>query len=108
MVPIWPKAARKKAPIGRLVDERESRRSEDLSTRVAHGGELSLVKALGLQDLRANQSEGVHGGCLKLAAPFPAAKACVPQGDERSKSVATATGAKVFVVYRGFVSWVTF
>jgi hypothetical protein len=66
------------------------------------------VQALGLQDLRADEGEGVHGGCLKLAAPFPAAKACVPQGDERVESVATATGAKVFVVYRGFVSWVTF
>jgi hypothetical protein len=57
------------------------------------------VEALGLQDLRANQSEGVHGGGLKLAAPFPAAKACVPRGDERDGSVATATGSKVFMVY---------
>ena len=57
------------------------------------------MQALGLQDLRADEGEGVHGGGLKLAAPFPAAKACVPQGDEREKSVATATGLKVFVVY---------
>ena len=49
------------------------------------------MQALGLQDLRADEGEGVHGGGLKLAAPFPAAKACVPRGDERLKSVATAT-----------------
>lgn len=61
------------------------------------------MQALGLQDLRADEGEGVHGGGLKLAAPFPAAKACVPQGDERAKSVATATGLKVFVVYRVLV-----
>jgi hypothetical protein len=65
--------------------------SEDLGAGVAHGGELSLVQALGLQDLRADEGEGVHGGGLELAAPFPAAKACVPQGDEREKTVATAT-----------------
>ena len=58
------------------------------------------MKALGLEDLRADQSECVHGGCLKLAAPFPAAKACVPVGDERCKTVATATGQDVFAVYR--------
>jgi hypothetical protein len=69
------------------------------------------VEALGLQDLRANQSEGVHGGGLKLAAPFPAAKACVPRGDERDTSVATDTGSKVSMVYRlgclghGLVCW---
>ena len=66
------------------------------------------MQALGLQDLRADEGEGVHGGCLKLAAPFPAAKACVPLGDERLKSVATATCTKVFVVYRVFVLMGTF
>lgn len=58
------------------------------------------MQALGLQDLRADEGEGVHGGGLKLAAPFPAAKACVPQRDERQKSVATATGLKMFMVYQ--------
>jgi len=71
----------KKAPRGRLVDPlKPQARSEDLGAGVDHAGELSLVKALGLQDLRPDQSECVHGGCLKLAAPFPAAKACVPKG----------------------------
>ncbi len=65
------------------------------------------MQALGLQDLRADEGEGVHGGCLKLAAPFPAAKACVPQGDERVQSVATATWRKVFVVYPRLVFQVT-
>jgi len=65
------------------------------------------VQALGLQDLRADEGEGVHGGGLKLAAPFPAAKACVPRGDERGKSVATATCAKVFVMYRSLVFGIT-
>jgi hypothetical protein len=58
------------------------------------------MKALGLEDLRADESECVHGGGLKLAAPFPAAKACVPAWDERLKTVATATSAKVFMLYR--------
>ena len=56
------------------------------------------MKPLGFEDLRADESECVHGGCLKLAAPFPAAKACVPKRDERLKTVATATSEKEFVV----------
>ena len=38
------------------------------------------MEALGLQDLRADEGEGVHGMGLVPAAPFPAAKACVPDG----------------------------
>jgi len=34
---------------------------------------LGLMEALGLQDLRADEGEGVHGICLVWAAPFPAA-----------------------------------
>ena len=63
-------------------------------------GELGLMEALGLQDLRADEGEGVHGMCLVPAAPFPAALTCVPQGDERVKTVATATSVLVSTLYR--------
>jgi len=61
------------------------------------------MEALGLQDLRADEGEGVHGMCLVPAAPFPAALACVPRGDERAKTVATATSAWVYTVHRNRV-----
>jgi len=54
------------------------------------------MEALGLKDLRADEGEGVHGMCLVPAAPFPAALACVPRGDERAKTVATATSGWVY------------
>ena len=58
------------------------------------------MEALGLQDLRADEGKGVHGMCLVPAAPFPAALTCVPQGDERVKTVATATSVLVSTLYR--------
>lgn len=35
--------------------------SEDLGLGIPYGSELGLVQALGLEDLFANQEEGVHG-----------------------------------------------
>ena len=58
------------------------------------------MEALGLQDLRADEGKGVHGMCLVPAAPFPAALTSVPRGDERAKTVATATSLLVSTLYR--------
>ncbi len=36
---------------------------------------------------------------LEMTAPFPAVKSCIPKGDERLQTVATATAQKCALVY---------
>ena len=61
---------------------------------------MSFLKALGLEDLGADEGECVHGLSLEMTAPFPAVKSCIPRrGDERAKSVATVTALNCALVY---------
>ena len=64
--------------------ENKHLRSEDRKHGAIQSRQLSLFKTLGLENLGADEGECVHGMSLEMAAPFPAAKSCIPHGGRTS------------------------